>query len=98
MGNLMPDLNEDIIAALKEQILSMNGFKSFDADNGGLLPKPFADSLLNRSFPLGVIHEFVCEDREGYAATTGFTAGILASLMHPDRYVVWISTNSHLFP
>jgi protein ImuA len=90
--------NRDIIAVLKEQIHSMNGFKSLYANYEGECPKPFPDSLLNRSFPLGVIHEFVCEDRESYAATTGFTAGILASLMHNGRYVAWISTNSHLYP
>ncbi|KIC93406.1 ImuA family protein [Flavihumibacter solisilvae] len=94
----MPDLNDDIIAALKEQIFSMNGYKTFHGKDCGVLPKPFTDPLLSRSFPLGVIHEFVCAGSEDYAATTGFTAGVLASLMQGGRFAVWISTNSHLFP
>ena len=89
----------NIIAALQKNILLMQGFKPASlnaADNGGL--SLIKEAFPNQSFPLGAIHEFICTGAEGYAASSGFVAGIIASVMKPTGVAVWIGSGNHIFP
>jgi protein ImuA len=47
---------------------------------------------------LGAIHEFLSNAKEDAASTSGFVAGILASLMRNDGAALWISSSRTLFP
>ncbi|MCW3119682.1 MAG: Error-prone repair protein ImuA [Chitinophagaceae bacterium] len=86
----------DIIAQLQKSILPLQGFK-YSAQNTsvglGLIEKAFP----NYSFPLGAIHEFICADTESAAATDGFIAGVLSSLMHKSGVSLWISSSQKIF-
>lgn len=95
----MPATKADIIAKLQKDILPLQGFKpisrSSARDTGlGILKNAFP----NASFPLGAVHEFFCSGPENAAATGGFIAGILASLMHDGRITLWISSSRTVFP
>ena len=59
---------------------------------------PVAAAFPNASFPTGAVHEFLSAGAENAAATGGFIAGLLASLMQSDRVGIWISSARTLFP
>src|SRR4030095_941720 len=55
-------------------------------------------SFPNSQFPLGVNHEFICNNNESLTASSGFIAGILSSLLQKGGAIVWISTSHTIFP
>jgi protein ImuA len=89
----------DIIAQLQKEILPLQGYKPI-ADHtpfdGGLGVIKYA--FPNASFPLGATHEFLCSREEDAAASSGFIAGILSSLMHTGGVLLWISAAQLIFP
>jgi protein ImuA len=52
----------------------------------------------NAHFPLGAIHEFLCEAPENAAATAGFISGLIASLIHKQGSIIWIISKGTIFP
>jgi protein ImuA len=90
---------KDIITRLKREILPLGGLKGpltgEELDLGlGILNVSFP----NGYFPLGAVHEFISEDLESSAATSGFISGILGDLMKKGGAVIWISSSRTLFP
>jgi len=88
----------DIIARLQSDILRLQHFCStqspaLDVDLG-----PMKECFPNGSFPVGAIHEFLSGRIEDTSATTGFLAGLLATLMGVQGTVLWISAARTLFP
>ena len=59
---------------------------------------PFKHAFPNSSFPLGAIHEFICNNIEEMTASSGFIAGILSTLMHQSGVSIWISSSHSIFP
>lgn len=98
-GFFMAEAKADIIARLQKNILSLQGFR---AASGG--PNPdvglgtISDAFPNNCFPLGAIHEFLASGPENAAASSGFIAGILSSLMRRGGAAVWISPVRTIFP
>src|SRR5687767_4771885 len=89
----------DIISQLQNDILLLQSFKQKDiATAVDLGIEPIEKSFPNDNFPLGAIHEFLSNAKEDAAATSGFVAGILASLMRNDGAALWISASRTLFP
>jgi len=94
----MPALKADIITQLKKDILALQGFRplihaSHKIDLG-IINHSFPDS----QFPLGVNHEFICNNNESLTASSGFIAGILSSLLQQGGAVIWISSSQIIFP
>ncbi len=89
----------DIIAQLKKDILPLQGFKTsgkstvVDATLG-----PIKNAFPKTSFPLAAIHEFISLSAEEGAATGGFIAAIIASLMRGGGVTIWISADRTIFP
>ena len=88
-----------IIARLHKEILPLQGYKSIcnntPVDVGlGPIKKAFPNTV----FPLGAIHEFLCAEVEEAAATAGFIAGIISSIMQTNGITFWISSARTLFP
>jgi protein ImuA len=87
-----------IIAQLQKEILPLQGYKpashdtAFDAGLGRI-----KHAFPNGSFPLGAVHEFFCTGAEDAAATTGFIAGIVSSLVRGNGTVLWISASTCIF-
>jgi protein ImuA len=96
----MPDTKRDIISQLRKNILLWEGFKPPEAGNAGNFGLgPLESAFPNGVFPTGTIHEMLCPTQEQAAATGGFMAGILASLMKKGEGVcLWIGTSRKLFP
>jgi len=98
-GLSMPGSKTDIIVQLQKDMLSWQGFKT--TGNNAVLDRglgPIKNAFPNASFPLGAVHEFICPVAEDAAATSGFVAGILASLMHNNGASLWISSSRTIFP
>lgn len=89
----------DIIAQLQRDILPFQGISiapgnaELDATLGQM-----RNAFPGASFPLGAIHEFISNAPEDGAATSGFVAGILSSLMRNRGALIWISTGRTVFP
>lgn len=89
----------DIMSQLRKEVVCLQGFKaslySTQIDVGlGMIEHAFP----NAHFPLGAIHEFICEGSETAAATTGFIAGVISSLMRTAGIVLWIGAKRKIFP
>jgi protein ImuA len=88
-----------IIAQLKKDILPLQGFKTVTKNAAedvglGIIKKAFP----NNQFPVGAVHEFMSSSPESAAATGGFVAGILASLMKKGGATIWISAYRTILP
>jgi protein ImuA len=94
----MPATKADIISVLQQDILLLQGFKPSgnNAVDAGL--GPIRHAFPNASFPLGCVHEFLSDRLEEVAATGGFVAGVLASLMGTKGTSLWISASRTIFP
>ena len=89
----------DIIAQLRKDILSLEGFKPVCGEGTGRVRLgPVDQAFPNKIFPTGAIHEFQCPAMEDAAATSGFIAGILSTLMHKGGATLWISQHNTIFP
>ncbi len=95
----MQKSKSDIINKLRKDILLLEGFKPSEASNAGEFSFGAIEaSFPNGVFPIGAIHEMICPTLEQAAATGGFTAGLLASLMKHGGVCLWISTSRKIFP
>ena len=95
----MQEAKRDIINKLRKDIMLLEGFKPSEAGNAGAFGLGSIEAALpNGVFPTGTLHEMICPTPEHAAATGGFTAGLLASLMKHGGVCLWISTSRKLFP
>ena len=95
----MLQTKSDIIAQLKKDILSLQGFKrTLNADPLNILPDIITEAFPNIAFPLGAVHEFISTTIENAAVTCGFVSAILSSLMLKKRVCIWITSSLTIFP
>jgi protein ImuA len=88
----------DIFARMRNEILHLEGFKP---SNNSMVDEglgPIRNAFPNASFPLGCVHEFLSLKVEDLAATSGFVAGVLGTLMANHGTALWISSSRKLFP
>jgi protein ImuA len=88
----------EVMAELQTDILRLQGFKTSNNAVADVGLGPIKGAFPNASFPLGAVHEFLSARAEDAAATTGFIAGLLASLMGSNGTCLWISSSRTLFP
>jgi protein ImuA len=90
--------NPDIIAMLRQDINRLNGFKSpRQAGESSRILQPLLSAFPQKQFPLSSVHEFICPDPSGRAATVGFISVILSAFF--TQYpLVWISEKLRIFP
>lgn len=89
----------DIMMRLRQDILRWQGQRPAA---GSLAAKvalgPVLEAFTNKAFPTGAVHEWISASPAATAATTGFIAGILGSLMQNGGACVWISSEQIIFP
>jgi len=95
---MSPLKGADIIAALQADILRLQGFNAAATTNGNIELGPILEAFPNRTFPIGAVHEFLSARIEDTAATCGFIAAMLASLMGTNGVSLWIGSSRKLFP
>ncbi|SHE45524.1 ImuA family protein [Pedobacter caeni] len=93
------DLKRELVKKLQQDILLWQGFKPAVANATeriglGQIELAFPGGV----FPKRAIHEFITILPEHSAASDGFIAGLLASLMEEGAACVWVSTSRRLFP
>lgn len=88
----------DIIAQLQSDILRLQGYKTGSNVSVDLGLGPIAKAFPNAKFPLGAVHEFLASRKEETAATSGFIAGLLSSIVGSNGVAMWISSYRTLFP
>lgn len=89
----------DIVSRLRRELLSLRGHEIAKNEKGllkdlGSLNNAFPDAI----FPVGAMHEFLCNKREDVVATNGFVSALAGKLMKQKGVTVWISSNNSLFP
>ena len=95
----MSDSKGDIISRLRKNILLWEGFKTRQADNTDSFGLgPIEAAFPNGIFPVGSIHELLCPTPEQTAATSGFIAGIVSSMMKQGETCLWVGSARKLFP
>ena len=89
----------EVIRKLRDDILHMQGFTA--PEKSSALPfglSPIEAVFPNGIFPTGTIHEFLNTSLEHAAASSGFLAGLLSTLMQYEGACLWISHHRTLFP
>ena len=88
-----------IFSQLQRDILRLEGLKPAvtDASKDHKL-EPIRFAFPNAHFPLGAIHEFLCQEPEDAAATAGFIGGIISLLIKERATIIWISCKQIIFP
>jgi protein ImuA len=95
----LPVAKAEIFKQLQRQIRSLQGYGVVAEEQRihtglGVMEQAFPE----KSFPLGVIHEFISTAPEDSAATNGFLAGLLQSFVGTQGTCLWISTRRTIFP
>ncbi|SES23386.1 ImuA family protein [Pedobacter rhizosphaerae] len=94
MGN-----KSELVAKLQQDILLWQGFKPASAASAERIGLgAIEDAFPGGVFPKRAIHEFITLFPEDAAASDGFIAGLLSSLMKDGAACAWISTSRRLFP
>lgn len=91
--------NKELIHKLKQDILLWQGFKP----QATVAEEAIGLGEIEKAFPFGVfpkkaIHEFITVNSEHSAASNGFIAGLLATLMKDGAACVWVSSARKVFP
>lgn len=89
---------KEIIHQLQKELLLLQGFSPSSANMIDVGLGPVTAAFPNAVFPTGAIHEFMSEAVEHAAATGGFIAGLLGTLMRQGGVCIWISASRTLFP
>lgn len=88
----------EMVSSLQTDILRLQGFKPVNSTAVDLGLGSIRNAFPNASFPLGCVHEFLSFRKEDAAATNGFIAGLLGSLLGASGIALWISSSRILFP
>jgi protein ImuA len=94
----MPALKADIITQLKKDILALQGFRPLVHAQHKIDLGTINHSFPHSTFPLGANHEFICNSKENLAASSGFIAGILSTLLQKGGAIAWIGSSHIIFP
>lgn len=88
----------DIISMLQKEILSLQGFKQTKNHLTEVGLGQLRYAFPNNQFPLGAVHEFITNNNESTAASTGFIAAVLSLLIQRGGAAIWISSSQNIFP
>ncbi|MEJ0029559.1 MAG: Error-prone repair protein ImuA [Bacteroidota bacterium] len=86
------------LKTLRDEILSLQGLRTTKVNAIDIALAPLRHAFPNSSFPTTAVHEFITTSKETSAATSGFVAGILTSIMKKSGATLWISTSRKIFP
>jgi len=90
---------QDIIDQLRQDLMAWEGFRPLppgERQEFGL--GAIENAFPNQTFPTGVLHEFISTRPEFTAATGGFIAGIMQTLLQNGGVCVWVSYTRRIYP
>lgn len=88
----------EIIHKLKNDILFQRFSTTRSDRNSSIQIRPLTDHFHFKVFPVGAVHEFICNDISSNAASTGFISALLHLLMQHHGVAVCLATSHHYFP
>lgn len=88
----------DIVQELRSRILAMQGISHSGLQHSSIKLGPIETAFPEGIFPTGVIHELISHDLESAAASSGFLACLLHSLMNRNAFCLWVSARRTVFP
>ncbi len=94
----MSGQKNDIITQLQRDILPLMGFKPIQGAPAQIGLGEVEAAFPNGCFPTGSVHELIATSAEQAAASAGFMAGILATLMQTGGACVWVNGGRTIFP
>jgi protein ImuA len=95
----MADVKRELIDRLQKDILQWEGYKPPAAGTRELIGLgPVEAAFPNGVFPLGTVHELICDNTEQATACGGFVTGLLSVLMQNGGACLWIGLSGNLFP
>lgn len=95
----MAAAKHDIIGKLRQDILTWEGFRPLPPNERQAFGLGAIESAFpGKIFPTGVLHEFISTRPEFTAATGGFIAGIMQTLLSSGGVCVWVSYTRRLYP
>jgi protein ImuA len=93
------EAKRELIHQLQQDILQWQGYKAMSNSTCGKIGLGNIEAVFpDGVFPKRAIHEFITVLPEHAAASDGFIAGLLATLMEDGAACVWVSTSRRLFP
>ncbi|WP_336518379.1 Error-prone repair protein ImuA [Pollutibacter soli] len=95
----MPADKAHIISKLQKEILPLQGIRHAQKNiplNMALGEMKYA--FPEDHFPLGAVHEFICDSTGDHACTTAFISVIVSHLMNKNNIAIWIGQRRTLFP
>jgi protein ImuA len=94
----MVSTRANIFSQLEKEILHLQRFKPLSTGGLDAGLDIIKDAFPNSNFPTGSIHEFFSTRAEDSAASSGFIAGIMSSLMKSGAPSVWVAPSPNIFP
>lgn len=83
---------------LQKELMQLQGFRApLESERLDLGLGIINDAFPNQTFPLSAVHEWISHTKEDAAATTGFIAGLLKTLMCKGA-CLWVSTRNTVYP
>lgn len=90
---------EDIIAKLRRDIASWEGFRPPEPGKAGTIGLGAIErSFPNAVFPTGVVHEFISSCPEDSSACGGFIMGVVSTIIAQGGACIWVSYTRRIFP
>jgi protein ImuA len=87
-----------LINRLQNDILQWEGYKPPPAGTDGIVGLGLIEKVFpNGVFPVGAVHELICDNSEQVASTNGFITGLLSVLMKNDGVCLWVGLSQTLF-
>jgi protein ImuA len=95
----MATIRLDILQKLRRDILPLGGGMSkTQPSTASAAPTFWANHFPEGTLPLGAVHEFIGQEQEGLAATTGFMAALISTFLPRQGIMAWISPDPLVFP
>jgi protein ImuA len=94
----IPAQKADILAKLQKDILLLQAKPPLHSMGMGVDLGAINRAFPNGIFPTGAVHEYCCPSIEEANASTGFVAGILATLMQTGGACIWAAPQQTVFP
>jgi protein ImuA len=99
MNQPQPRMTSAAMNALRQEVRRLEGFRNVTSRLGAVrFGVPAIDNALpEKSFPLGVTHEFVSEGPEEGAVTAGFISGLMSLMMKEGGTVAWVGRQRNIY-
>lgn len=88
-----------ILAKLEKEILQLGGYRTTMARTDRLtLQADWLDHFPRSRFPIGVVHELICQSPEQKAASLGCIAGFVRQFLACEQPIIWVSMQDDFCP